>query len=246
MYEYSYRVGFSQCGADRLLNITSMMDVLQDASVFHSEDLGVGYSRLDPDNLFWVLNYWEINIEEMPELCQKITVGTFPYDFKGCFGYRNFYIKNEAGEYMIKANTLWTLLDGKSMTPARTPQDIKDIYVLEPKLDMTYSSRKVVMPEVDDRITMDNVIVTSQHLDGNGHVNNGQYVKLVISAIESTFDDREESRRFLAGVKNLRVDYRKQAMLGDVIVPVVAKTDDGIYVSLNDESGTPYSVSQLW
>lgn len=245
MYDYSHRVGFSQCGANRALSITSMMDVLQDASIFHSEDLGVGYSRLDRDNLIWVLNYWEINIIKMPDLCQRITVGTFPYDFKGCFGYRNFYIKDESGEFMVKANTLWTLLDGEKMVPARTPQDIKDAYELEDKLDMTYSSRKVTIPEGGEVLPQEAVSVSNQHLDGNGHVNNGQYVKLVIAALENTYEDKETCGEFLSNIRSIRVDYRKQALLGDVIYPVVVKAEDAIYVSLNDENGTPYSVAQL-
>lgn len=245
MYDYSHRVGFSQCGADRVMSITAMMDVLQDASIFHSEDLGVGYSRLDLDKLIWVVNYWEINISRMPQLCEYITVGTFPYDFKGCFGYRNFYIKDEQGEFLVKANTLWTLLDGNAMRPARTPQDIKDAYTIEPKLDMSYSSRKVVMPEDVETVSQATITVSNQHLDGNGHVNNGQYVKLVVAAIENAYEDKVRSREFLSSVKSIRVDYRKQALLGDIICPVVAKSKEGIFVSLNDEEGNPYSVAQL-
>ena len=247
MYDYSYRVGFSQCGAERNMTITAMMDVLQDASIFHSEDLGVGYSRLDPDHLMWVLNYWEINIERMPLLCENITVGTFPYDFKGCFGHRNFYIKDASGNFLVKANSLWTLLDSEKMMPARTPADIKDAYTIEPKLEMNYSSRKVIAPEDARAINGEVITVQNHHLDGNAHVNNGQYIKLAIAALEDTFEGeaKVECRKYLSGLKALRVDYRKQAHLGDNIYPVVYRTEDAFYVSLNDAEGSAFSVSEF-
>lgn len=246
MYEYDYRIGFSMCGADRKLTIPAMMDVLQDASTFQSDDLGVGYSRLDIDNLMWVLNYWEINIDRMPMLSEQVKVGTFPYDFKGCFGNRNFYIKNADGEYIVKANTLWTLLNNKTMFPAKAPEDIVNAYELEPKLDMTYSSRKVTLPKDANVTEATPILVQTHHLDGNAHVNNGQYVKMAIASMEEVLRGREDEKNdnVLDGLKSLRIDYRKQAMLGDTLYPVICETDDAIYVALNDAEGSPYSVSE--
>ena len=79
----------------------------------------------------------------------------------------------------------------------------------------------------------DPVHIQIHHLDSNHHVNNGQYVKLALSQI----GDPE--------VSHLRIDYRKQAMLGDVIYPVVYSTGDERVVALNDEEGNPFSVSQF-
>ena len=107
---------------------------------------------------------------------------------------------------------------------------------MEPKLDMEYNSRKVLIPEGDDVIMLekDPIHIQVHHLDSNHHVNNGQYVKLAISAAGD--DDN---------ISSLRIDYRKQAVLGDTIYPVVYRKGDNIVVALYDENKSPYSVSSF-
>lgn len=238
MYEYNTRVGFSACGADKKINITSMLDLLQDCSTFQTEDLGVGFDRLEPEGLVWVVNYWELEIIRRPNHGETVTVGTFPYDFKGCFGFRNFYIKDEQGEYLLKANTLWTLISVKNNMMAKAPEDIVKAYVLEPKLDMEYGSRKVTFPDEADCFDTEPIFITSMYLDGNGHVNNAQYLKMAFSVME-------EADCVIDQISHIRIDYRKQAMKGDIIKPVVFKTEDSCIIALCDEECKPYSVAEI-
>mgnify|MGYP000357510302 CR=1 FL=1 len=49
----------------------------------------------------------------------------------------------------------------------------------------------------------------------------------------------------LKPVKELRVEYKKQALLGDVIVPVICEQENEIFVSLDDEAGKAYAVVQF-
>ena len=236
MYEYKIRIGFSDCDTNKTFTLTSLIDAFQDCSTFQSEDLGVGFDVLTQNNLVWVINYWELNILRLPKLCDYVTVGTYPYDFKGCFGFRNFYMKDEKDEYIVKANSMWTLVDTISSRPSKAPQFISQAYELEQKLDMTYNPRKVLIPESDDVLTLekDPIHIQLHHLDSNHHVNNGQYVKLAMSAL-----GEEEN------IASLRIDYRKQAHLGDTIYPVVYKTDNKSIVALYDENKSAFSVAEF-
>ncbi|MBP5414643.1 MAG: acyl-[acyl-carrier-protein] thioesterase [Lachnospiraceae bacterium] len=236
MYEYKIRIGFSDCDTNKTFTLTSLIDAFQDCSTFQSEDLGVGFDVLTQHNLVWVINYWELNILRLPKLCDYVTVGTYPYDFKGCFGFRNFYMKDEKDEYIVKANSMWTLVDTISSRPSKAPQFISQAYELEQKLDMTYNPRKVLIPESNDVLTLekDPIHIQLHHLDSNHHVNNGQYVKLAMSAL-----GEEEN------IASLRIDYRKQAHLGDTIYPVVYKTDNKSIVALYDENKSAFSVAEF-
>ncbi len=234
MYEYTKRIGFSECDTNRSLTVTALIDAFQDCSTFQSEDLNVGFDVLQKEHLVWVVNYWEIQAERLPNLCDYVTVGTFPYSFKGCFGFRNFYMKDDAGNYLAKANSMWTLIDSQNAHPVKAPEYVSSAYTIEDKLDMDYNPRKVMIPEGDDVtvIEKDPIEITRHHLDSNNHVNNGQYVRLAMSELEV---DR---------IRHLRIDYRKQAVLGDVICPVVYVKENEKVVALNDRDGKPYSVSQ--
>ncbi|MCR4866133.1 MAG: acyl-[acyl-carrier-protein] thioesterase [Lachnospiraceae bacterium] len=236
MYEYKIRIGFSDCDINKTFTLTSLIDAFQDCSTFQSEDLGVGFDVLTQHNVVWVINYWELNIYRLPKLCEYVTVGTYPYAFKGCFGFRNFYMKDDKNEYIVKANSMWTLVDTLSSRPSKAPQFISQAYELEEKLDMTYNPRKVLIPETDDVLTLekDPIHIQLHHLDSNHHVNNGQYVKLAMSAL-----GEEEN------ISSLRIDYRKQAHLGDTIYPVVYKTDNKSIVALYDENKSAFSVAEF-
>lgn len=238
MYEYNTRIGFSQCDVNVTLTLTSLIDLFQDCSTFQSEDLGVGFKYLQKDDLVWVINYWEIQIKDLPKLCDYVRVGTAPYDFKSFLGFRNFWLKDNAGEYLVKANSVWSLINIQETKPVKASDELRETYVLDEKLDMEYNSRKVAIPEGDDVVIIKREPISIQlhHLDSNHHVNNGQYVKLAITAMECS-DEMLVSR--------MRVDYRKQAVLGDVIYPVVYKKDDILVASLNDADGNPYSVTEI-
>lgn len=233
VYEYKDRIGFSRCDVQGIMSITALIDAFQDASIFQSEDAHVGIDILRAHDLLWVLNYWEIEIMRLPRLSERIVVGTYPYDFKSFMGYRNFYLKDESGNYMVKANTTWTMIDTKKMTPAKAPDFVVNAYNRGPRLEMTYSPRKIKLPDVDSCSVKeaDTRTVELHHLDRNMHVNNCQYINFAMTAIDEEVN-----------IKSLRADYRNQAHLKDRIYPVVYKDCDSYTVSLNDVQGKPYSV----
>lgn len=241
-YEYNDRISFSRCDVHNRLSITSLIDAFQDASIFQSEDANVGIEVLREHKLLWVLNYWEIEIDRLPDLAQKVIVGTYPFDFKSFMGYRNFYLKAEDGSYLVKANTTWTMVDLEKMVPVKAPDFIISAYTLGPKLDMTYSSRKILLPDVNgcEVIKADMRTVELHHLDGNMHVNNCQYINFAMTAIDNVCPSEG-----ILEICSLRADYRKQAHLKDKIYPVVYRSQDMFTVALNGEDGKPYSVIEV-
>ena len=235
MYEYDFRVSLSQSDDRHMMAVTSIIDVFQDCSCFHSDDIGVGFDYLRPKNLVWVINYWELDILRTPDYGEKLTVGTFSYDFKGFLGYRNFYLRS-GDEYLVKANSMWTLMDWNNMRPTKVTPEMTAAYINEEKLNMSYNSRKITLPEGDsvDITHSDGIVIMRHHLDCNGHVNNGQYVKLAFGALDNISD-----------IAHMRVEYRSQAHLGDRIDPVIYHQDNTYTVCLNKEDGSAYCVTEF-
>ncbi len=246
MYSYDLRVSFSNSDLDHRMTIPAIIDAFQDCSCFHSDQCGVGFAYLEPRNLVWVINYWEVDFERIPMYGEKITVGTFPYSFKAVMGNRNFYLKSETGEYLAKANSIWVLMDWEKMKMSMPTPEIVNAYELGEKLDMSYESRKIEEPVLDGgeyiyksgvKATTrecETVTIQKHHLDSNGHVNNGQYIKIAMDLITSYKE-----------YKRLRVEYRNQAHLGDVIVPKMYVTDNNYVISLQSEDAVVYAVVEL-
>lgn len=233
MYTFDSRIRYSETDSESKLTPEALLDYFQDCSTFHSEDLGIGMEYLNERNLFWVLVSWQIVVDRYPKLGERVTIGTFPYEFKGCFGYRNFCMLDEAGNYIAKANSLWTLLEKDTFRPGHPTREMLEKYTLEEKLPMEYAGRKIVIPEnggMEGGIT-----VMPWHLDANNHVNNGQFVRMAMSELTL--------RR---SVTQLRAEYKKQAHLDDVLQTYVGyrKGDTGQniwVVSLQDAQGGVYA-----
>lgn len=234
MYTFDGRVRYSEVGVDGNMTLESLLDYFQDASIFHSEDVGLGVDYFKEVNQVWLLSAWQICVNRRPHLCENIIIGTAPYDFKGFVGSRNFWMKTKDGEVLAYANSIWSLMDLKRMMPAKAREDFAALYHLEEKYPMEYAPRKINIPAGGKE--MDPFSVKTHHLDTNNHVNNGQYVRMAMNYVPEDFE-----------ISQLRVEYKNQAVLDDVICPVVAVSEDKrLYtVSLNREDGKPYSIVEL-
>ena len=89
MYSFQSRVRYSETDGRELLTLSAITDYFQDCGTFQSEELGLGVKYLQRSHMAWMLSAWQIVVEEYPKLGDGITVGTFPYGFKGFMGYRN-------------------------------------------------------------------------------------------------------------------------------------------------------------
>lgn len=233
MYSFESRIRYSETDSSGRLTLLSLMDYFQDCSTFQSEDLGLGLKYLRERRLVWVLSSWQIVIERMPEMCERVSVGTFPYDFKGYFGFRNFFMKDEAGLFLAKANTMWTLLDTETFKPQRPPEEMKQGYKVEEKLPMEYAGRKIAVSQ--DMAAKEAITVKPHHLDTNHHVNNAQYVGMAMDYLPEDYV-----------VTGMRAEYKKQALLHDILIPCVqikegeAGTEIRV-VSLQDTQGGIYT-----
>ncbi len=227
MYVFESRIRYSEIDADGKLTPEKLIDYFQDCSTFQSEDMGIGIGPLREKNLAWILVYWRVEILRMPGLGEKVRIGTLPYEMKGGMGLRNFLMETCDGERLANANSVWTLVDIGTMRPVRIPQEILEGYPLEERIDMQYDSRKIRIPKTSG-IDGPQVVVQEYHLDTNRHMNNGQYVRIAAGCLPPGVE-----------LKTLRIEYRRQALLGDRISPVLY----GIPASAGDDSGTERNMS---
>lgn len=234
MYKFNSRIRYSEVDSEEKLTLESLLNYFQDCSTFHSEDAGVGIRYLGERHMAWVLCAWQIVVERYPKLCENVTVGTAPYDFKGFVGYRNFLMETVNGERLAYANTLWSLMDVQSMHPIKPPKEMIKAYELEERLPMDYAPRRILIPSVDE-IRKDCIEVRYHHLDTNNHVNNGQYVRMAMEYLPKGF-----------AIRQMRAEYKKQALLGERIYPVVYNDGErSCTVALNNEEDKPYCVVEF-
>lgn len=231
MYTFNSRVRYSEVDSNARLTLDGIINYMQDCTNFQSEDLGVGLEFHKEKNLAWILNSWQIVIDEYPKMGENITIGTQSFGYEKMFGHRNFLITKEDGSRVAIANSLWVLMDLKKNRQRIVTPEIGDVYGKHKPLEMEYAPRKIKMPE--NVVKGREFVVQESQLDTNHHVNNGQYVRMAMNQIE------------LPKVSELRVEYKKQALLGDMIVPFICRQENKTFVSLDDVDGKAYAVVQF-
>lgn len=148
----------------------------------------------------------------------------------GFYGYRNFCIEGEDGEIFAEANSVWVFMDTEKMRPARVSERMQEVYIPEIRDEIPgeWADRKISLPDeaVQKSVEKEPVRVSRFYIDTNHHMNNGKYILVA--------EEYLPEQVFVCG---LRAEYRKAAMLGDMLYPVVTMEEKQITVTLADEKG---------
>lgn len=231
-YTFDTRIRYSECNHRGTLTLPGIINYLQDCSTFQSEDIGFGVKKIKEQKRAWILSYWQIVVERYPKMMEKVTVGTFASKFKGIIGERNFFLNDAEGRRIVSAASVWVHMDTERMRPVRPSEEEINAYGEEEPLDMEYEGRKIVLPEHIKEL--ESFPIRRYHIDTNEHVNNCQYVQMALEMIPA---DKI--------IRQVRVEYRKSAVYGDVIYPKLAEAVDCTVVELCDAQGNIFAVVEF-
>lgn len=230
IYTLDGKVRYSEVSENGNITVEALVNYLQDAVMLHSEYVGDGMKSLYERREGWFLSAWQIDIEKIPMVYDEIKVHTSPYDFKGGFGSRNFWIEDCEGQRMIAANSYWIFMDLDKMCPKKVTEEASAPYLpMIPRIDMEYLPRKINVPA--ECVPLKEIVVTREYIDTNHHVNNCKYIVAAMRTLE-----------LFEVPKRIRAEYKKAAVLGNVFCPFYIVTDGNYTVDLRDENGASYAV----
>lgn len=234
MYSFESRVRYSEADSDWNMTFPALLNYFQDCCIFQSEELQIGGAYLSEHQVAWVLLSWQVIWKAKPHMGDHVKISTWAYDFGGFYGYRNFTMENEAGDILAYANSVWAYMDLKSGRPTKITPEIAAAYQPEERYPMEYAPRKIALPkEAEEK---EPFAVHASMIDTNHHVNNEKYVELAAGYLPEDF-----------AFDQMRAEYRKSAVLGDVIYPSVHISEDQTLVTvvLSDEKKKPFAVVEF-
>lgn len=235
IYTMETRVRYSACGADRRARLSDILDYLQDTCTFQAEELGVGLEYMHAHKTAWVLNSWQADIIRDPVFGEKIRISTWPYEFHGFLGHRNFKIEDEAGTAIVLASSVWVFMDMQKNRPVRIPPEIAAAYQLQPRLEMEYMDRKIKDIQAACMQKRETSRIPRYFIDTNQHVNNAKYILLAEELLPPEFHP-----------VRIRAEYKKPAVYGDMIYPFVCQQPHCQTVKLNGADEKTYAVVEFY
>ena len=224
MYSIEEVVRYSHINEQKVAGITQIANYFQDCTLSHSEDIGLGFRKLEEMHRAWFLTAWQIVVDRYPVYNEKIKINTWAYDFKGMYGYRNFSMEGEDGKQIAIANSIWLYLDTQTMRPIKISTEELEKYNVSDRLDMEYAPRKISI--IGEPVTKEKRIITYDQIDNNSHVNNAKYIAMAEEYLPEDYI-----------VGEARVDYRRATKRGEHIYPKVYYNPTEIIVDLCGEDG---------
>lgn len=233
-YELDTVVATSDLGRKGCLKLRSLVDYLQDCSVFQLDTEPELDKYFKEVNGGMFLSQRDIHIIRMPKYGERVKVKTWVYEVNPSYGYRNNNVYDEEDRVCVESSALGVFVKYDTGALLRVPKDIMDSMPRYERHPMEYRPRKIRLPKDVEPELVDDYRVREYHIDGNKHMNNAWYVAI---GEEYLPRDWEFTR--------VRIEYLLPAVYGDVMRVERYAIENGYIVVMRREDGKVYSIVEF-
>ena len=224
IYEGKTRITYYDLDFRGKVKLSAILRMAHIAADVNANQLGIGFSVLQPLNISFVLQRFGLKIHRMPVYDQTVTVRTWPAEMaRGTF-IRKGDMYDESGRKLMEWSSLWILFDilnRKILKPSALPMDIPTFT----DVGVEVQPEKVVLPEVAP-FAQHIHTVRYADIDTNMHMNNSIYGDLIGNAIFPAPDLNE-----YAEWKEVQINYLGETLPGDQIKITAYKNGDMYFAS---------------
>lgn len=186
VWEEGFRVRTYEVDINGVANLASLCNYLQEAAGNHAAKLHVSIDDLGKNNKTWILSRLRLKITRQPNLGELITVRTWPSGTDRLFTTRDFEILDDNGETLVKATSVWLVIDRTTRRPSRLPESVVKLIRPDTPRALTIDVHQH-LPDPDQIVRSAELIARRSDLDVNGHVNNVHYVEWAVEPMDNTF-----------------------------------------------------------
>jgi len=196
----------------------SILEAMQETAGEHSASYGLSRSVMDGMGIAWVLSRVRVEMKRLPVAGETVTIETYPTPNRHLFFPRSHVFRDETGEEIGTANSLWVLMDLESrriIKDDRVTEKVPDNRELQPAAGMPATVRA---PEGEKQ--EGSIQPQFTDLDLNRHVNNTKYLDWCLNALGvETLE--------AACVMRFDVNYEAEIRPGSVIRTELTRSGDG-------------------
>lgn len=221
---------FCQCDMNHKLSMQEVLRLTTNCAVEDFAQRGMTWQFLADNHVAILVSRSAFRFHKLPKADDVITVSTWEEKAQPLQLMRNYKITSQSGELLVSGYGAWILVDPVQKRILRT----KD-FTLRPESTRfdghdCMEPGKIIAPQ--QMQSLGEREIHFSEIDGNGHVNNANYMAFVMDALPAEYQQKEFT--------DLRINYAKEAMLGTKLsltaayeteakkIVVVGKTDEGV------------------
>ena len=230
--EQTYKIGLREVGMKNELTNYGFLAFLEDIATYHSGLVGYGIEDVEKNNGAFLILDWNLKVEKRLKFNDSIKVITYalPTDKPTFNCYRNFEVYNEKDELIATATSKWLFYNFKQRKIVKLDSQMMKSY--EPEGDLEKAEKKVEkLTEPKSYQNMKEYQVRRSDIDVNNHMNNLVYLKIANEILP-------EDVYFSDELNNLRITYKHQLKLGDIVKVYYTKEENKNIVTIKNQDDT--------
>ncbi len=206
MMEHDHRLRWMDFDRYGRMQPAAMLDLFQELAISHAEELGIGRASMLEKNVVWVVVRAKLEVVREPKFGSVVTVRTWPHSLSRFSFIRDFSMRDEEGNLLVKATQEWVLMDFETRRFASAKDAYHGAHDFDEARAFEIKPRKIsdVDTGMPDEPTY-TVTPSFTDIDVNGHVNNTVYANYVVNALNPGPD---------GAIKTFQIDYRHEALPG--------------------------------
>ena len=206
VFEYEKEITSIDVDFNLDMKLSSLFIYFQEIACLHAEKLGVGNDATIEKDLHWIITRFNLEINRMPKYGDKVIFKTYPGNNNNFFYYRHFIVADKKDNVLVKANSVWAVIDGKTRQVKRDPFNGYSLPIcsLEGELD---NPGKIRETATDYLFTKK---IRYSDIDLNTHLNNTRYIELIQDAFDLEFYKTHK-------IKSFSINYNAEFKVGDEV-----------------------------
>ncbi len=225
----NYRIRITEVDAHSQLTIPALNGLLQEMAWRHSVVEKVSVHELSVQhNISWVLSRLKIWINRLPNYDETVTVKTYVQGLDKYFYHRDFKVFDAAGIEIIRANSVWGLMNIVKRRLTSIPEWM---------IALTEISTEKPVEKVSGKISGINTIEMEKRfdirwhdIDSNQHVNNTKYVEWLMESIPTEVLNK-------GILRSIDMIFKNESVLGDKITTQSQGIEQGFIHRIINQNG---------
>lgn len=189
------------------LTVHKLCSFFQDIAGNHTVECGVGWDVMQQQQVFWVLSRMYIEVLSFPVWHDKISIKTWSMGTDGLYAYRNFRVENERGDVLIKASSMWLMVNTETRRLVRPGEYMENFPLCTDRLLDTDPEK---IPSLEEPAFTGLSQVSFTETDMNMHTNNVSYIERIMNAYDFDFLMKKQVASFV-------INFIKEAVPGDML-----------------------------
>jgi acyl-ACP thioesterase len=208
-----FQVRSSEVDPHGKMKLQSVCDLLQEVAGNHALKLNFDISRLQAENLTWVLHRLHIQMHRYPDWREYITIKTWPSSGDTLRAFRDFQLLDAQNREIGRALSYWLMLNTQTRRPVRMPAEVLEMAPRDASHVLDVASGRIPgLSDPDNTMTFN---VRRSDLDINRHVNNVRYIEWAMEALPPD----------AGSVREFDIEFHAECIYGDTVLSEISVGD---------------------